>query len=229
MKCYVIHTSPFVQNQVLDIGNYVRQKVLSQVSTAPMFTIIADEVTDCSNKEQLSLVLRNVDRHCNIFCKISSYLLSVTLVFLEEILQTKCSGVDLTKLCGQACDSAGCMAGKTNGAAAFISAEYPLALYLHCALHCLNLSFVKSLENTSIRNMMGIVNRVWVFFASHPKRQKKLEQSIKKTQPKTKVHKLKDLYLTRWIQRIDALDRFQILHPSIVRLNMLVHRTAARI
>ena len=30
------------------------------------------------------------------------------------------------------------------------------------------------------------------------------------------VHKLKDLCRTRWIERIDALERFTHLHPSIV-------------
>lgn len=31
------------------------------------------------------------------------------------------------------------------------------------------------------------------------------------------VQKLKDLCCTHWIQRIDALDRFHVLHPSIVQ------------
>ena len=36
------------------------------------------------------------------------------------------------------------------------------------------------------------------------------------TQPQSNVHKLKDLCRTRWIERIDALDRFQMLHSSVV-------------
>ena len=34
----------------------------------------------------------------------------------------------------------------------------------------LNLAVVKSLQVTSIRNMMGVAGRVYVFFAAHPKR-----------------------------------------------------------
>uniref|UniRef100_A0A1X7TUN3 DUF4371 domain-containing protein n=1 Tax=Amphimedon queenslandica TaxID=400682 RepID=A0A1X7TUN3_AMPQE len=45
-------------------------------------------------------------------------------------------------------DGAGNMAGVVNGTAAIISHEYPLALYLHCASHCLNLTIVKPLEQT---------------------------------------------------------------------------------
>ena len=41
------------------------------------------------------------------------------------------------------------MAGSVNGAAALFTADYPLALYLHCASHCLNLAVVKSLQLTT--------------------------------------------------------------------------------
>ena len=56
--------------------------------------------------------------------------------------------------------------------------------------------------------MMGVIDKVWVFFSSHPKRQSKLEEAIQVTQPEATIKKLKDLCRTRWIQRIDALDRF---------------------
>lgn len=58
-------------------------------------------------------------------------------------------GLDLQNLRGQGYDGAGNMAGKTKGAAALITADYPLALYLHCASHCLNLAIVKSTNITS--------------------------------------------------------------------------------
>ncbi len=70
------------------------------------------------------------------------------------------SGLDPNKLRGQACDGAGNMAGKTKGAAAIITSQFPLAMYLHCASHSLNLAVVKSLEVQSVRNMIGIINRV---------------------------------------------------------------------
>ena len=57
--------------------------------------------------------------------------------------------------------------------------------------------------------MIGVVNRVSIFFSAHPKRQKKLEEAIENTQPESHVRKFKDLCRTRWIERIDAFDRFQ--------------------
>ena len=125
-------------------------------------------------------------------------------------------GLDLEKLRGQAYDGAGNMAGSVNGTAALISAKYPLALYMHCASHCLNLAVMKSLQVTSDRNMMNAIDKVYVFFDTHPKRHVALERVIEENQLRSRVTKLKDLCRTRWVQRIDALQTFQSLHPSIV-------------
>ena len=130
--------------------------------------------------------------------------------FLEE------HGLDPNKLRGQGYDGAGNMSGKTNGAAAIISPDYPLTIYIHCASHTLNLAVVKTLEVQCVWNMIEVVNKVSIFFFAHPKWQKKVEEAIQTTQPLSPVHKLRDLCRTRWIERIDALDRFKELHPSVV-------------
>ena len=53
------YTSADIQNQLLAvIGDHIQGQILCRVSQAVGFTIVADEVTDISNKEQLSLVLR---------------------------------------------------------------------------------------------------------------------------------------------------------------------------
>ena len=217
------YTSPDVQNQVIDIlGDHIRGKILSKVREARFFTLVADEVTDSSNMEQLSIVLRYVDPNdCCIKEDLVTFIecdsgISGRALADKMLSFINTHGLDPTNLRGQAYDGAGNMSGKKNGTAALISSQYPLALYLHCSSHCLNLAVVKSLQVSSVRNMIGIVNRVSIFFSAHPKRQRKLEEAIDNTQPQSKVHKLKDLCRTRWIERIDALDRFTILHPSIV-------------
>ena len=64
--------------------------------------------------------------------------------------------------------------------------------------------------------MIGVVKRLSIFFSVHPKRQKKLEEAIQNALPESNVVKLKDLYRTRWIECIDALDHVKKLHSSIV-------------
>ena len=136
--------------------------------------MIADEVTDASNKEILSLVLSNVDS--------DTLLVQEYLVGLFEC-DTGITGrgsankitsclhslnLDLSNLQGQAYDGAGNMARCVNGTAILITNEYIQALYLHCASYCLNLAIVKSLKVTSVHNMMNVVESVYHFFAAHP-------------------------------------------------------------
>ena len=217
------YTSSNIQNQLIDIiCNQIQRKLLDKVKTAKWFTVIADEVTDLSNKELLSLVLRYVD--CDTGSAREDLMgflecdMGITGRCLADKIMTTLQsyGLDLTNLRGQAYDGAGNMAGSVRGTAALITAQYPLAMYLHCASHCLNLAVVKSLQVTSVRNMMGVVDRVSVFFATHPKHQRALEKAIAETQPESSITKLKDLCRTRLIQRIDALHIFQSLHISIV-------------
>ena len=217
------YTSKTIQNQMINIvADQVRSKIVGNIKAAKWYTVISDEVTDVSNKEPLSLVLRYVD--------------SDTLLVREDLIGfVECNngitgrelannitsslhafGLDLSNLRGQAYDGAGNMAGSVNGTAALISAQYPLALYLHCASHCLNLAVVKSLQITSVRNMMCVIERVYQFFSAHPKRQTALEKTISETQPTSKVCKLKDMCRTRWVQRIDAIQVFKSLHQRTV-------------
>ena len=181
------YISNTIQNQIISIlADQVSHSIISRVKAAKWFSVIADEVTDVSNKEQLSIALRYVDTHsgtllvredligfaeCNTGisgCDLASKITST----LEEL------GLDLEHLRGQAYDGAGNMAGSVRGTAALICAQYPLAMYLHCASHCLNLAVVKSLEVASVRNMMAVVGRTYQFFSAHPKRQGAFEKAI---------------------------------------------------
>ena len=136
--------------------------------------MIADEVTDVSNKEQLSIALRYVDIDTLLvredlvgFVECDTGISGCTLAAkitntLEEL------GLDLEHLRGQAYDGAGNMDGSVRGTAALICAHHPLAMYLHCSSHCLNLAVVKSLEVANVRNMIAVVGRVYQFFSAHP-------------------------------------------------------------
>ena len=64
----------------------------------------------------------------------------------DDIVENLASNwqLNMQKLCGQAYDGAGAMAGKTRGVAARIMASYPKAVYTHCSSHVLNLCVVRS-------------------------------------------------------------------------------------
>ena len=213
------YTSPDIQNQVIDIlGDHVQAKILSSVRRLTSSPYWQTKSPTALTRSSLALFLGMSILRISKFVKISFSSLSVIPVLLAQKISAfiESHGLDLNKLRGQGYDGVGNMSGKTNGAAAVISSDYPLAIYLHCASHTLNLAVVKSLDVQCVRNMIGVVNRVSTFFFAHPKRQRKLEEAIQTTQPTSSVLKLKDLCRTRWIERIDALDRFKDLHASIV-------------
>ena len=217
------YTSNTIQKQIISIlADQVIQSIISRVKAAKCFSVIADEVTDVSNKEQLSIALRYVDSatllvredlvgffECDTGISGRNLARKITST-LEEL------GLDLEHLRGQAYDGAGNMAGSVKGTAALICSHYPLAMYLHCSSHCLNLAVVKSLEVTSVRNMMAVVGRVYQFFSAHPKCQGAFEKAVSERQPSSSSRKLKDMCRTRWLQRIDAADIFMRLYLSVV-------------
>ena len=63
----VNYQSPRIQNEMLTcVGDWVRENILKEVREQPFFSICADEAADCSNKEQMPLVVRFVDQEDNI-------------------------------------------------------------------------------------------------------------------------------------------------------------------
>ena len=52
------YRSKTVQNEAIQVSaEYVKEKIVSEVKESRYFTILADETSDISNKEQMSLVL----------------------------------------------------------------------------------------------------------------------------------------------------------------------------
>ena len=60
--------------------------------------------------------------------------------------------IDCSYLVGQGYDGAAAMSGIYNGVQAVVKEKYPLATYVHCASHCLNLTIAKAASVQSIRN-----------------------------------------------------------------------------
>ena len=55
------------QNQLIKCcGDVITNILVQEIKAAKFYTILADEVSDCSNKEQMSIVIRYIDSDCNI-------------------------------------------------------------------------------------------------------------------------------------------------------------------
>ena len=142
------HTSSNIQNQLISIlSDHICNATLRKVCSSLCYTLIADEVTDSSNNEQLSIVIRYVEPETASIREDLDTLLECDSGIIDKALADKMLGfvrnhLDPSKMRCQAYD----------GAAARISSQYPIALYTHCTSHCLNLAVVASFKEVSVRH-----------------------------------------------------------------------------
>ena len=120
------------------------------------------------------------------------------------------------QLCGQTYDGAGAMAGKTRGAAARITQQFPRAVYTHCAAHRLNLCVVKSCSIPEVQRAMDTADSVSQFFSNSPKWQLLFEKWVAQLCEGEKHQKLKSLCKTRWVERHEAFEVFIDLFVPLV-------------
>ena len=203
------------------VASTIQDKIVEEVKTAKYFSILADEVEDCANLEQVSLVLRFVDS-CNEIREEFMEFITVERITGESISAAIFSwlekhDIDVTLCRGQGYDGASNMSSSHAGVQGRICEVAPLAFYTHCQSHQLNLCVVKACSVPQIRNVNGVVSEISKFFYSSGKRQRFFEHVIDKVVPSEKQVKLKDLCRTRWIQRIDSYLFFYDLYPAILK------------
>ena len=142
------YLSPRIQNELIDIcGVHVQEGIVADCQAARYFSVIADETTDVSTTEQLSICVRFVETLAKKVTIREEFLgfVSVTSTTGENIAKVILSslsewGLDIALLRGQGYDGASNMSGKFAGVQALVKQQAPLAVYLHCRAHSLNLA-----------------------------------------------------------------------------------------
>jgi hypothetical protein len=215
------YLSPLIQNEIISICNkLILEHLIAIVNKSKSFTILADETTDVSNKEKMTLCVRYVDLNAN---KIREDFLQFIEIQnmpgkgLSDVIMKSMTdfGLNTKYLTGQGYDGATAMSGKCNGVQKFIRDEHPSAFYLHRSAHYLNLAITFRCKVPKVRNCMGTIQSVSNFFG-YPKRQSILRLSIVEIFPQTNRFKLKNLCATRWVDRHDAIILFEELQPVIL-------------
>ncbi|XP_065658564.1 52 kDa repressor of the inhibitor of the protein kinase-like [Hydra vulgaris] len=183
---YISKTS---QNQLVRCcGEVITDTIIAEIKNSKYFSIIADEASDSSNKEQLSLVIRFVDSKFDIREEFISFLHctnGVTGEGLFDILLKSISdfSLDIMNCRGQSYDGAGAMAGHTKGLSSRILNLNEKASFVHCYSHRLNLAICASCNVQYVKNLLTHVKEVSYFFNLSPTRQQKLEEHIESTVP----------------------------------------------
>ncbi|XP_022181250.1 52 kDa repressor of the inhibitor of the protein kinase-like [Myzus persicae] len=154
----------------------------------------ADETTNISRIEQFSLCVRYFEFSSMKMREDFLMFVSVTDVTCMGLANTLLNtldklGINLKYLRGQGFDGAATMSGCSNGVPSHVTKKYPLAHYIHCNSHCLNLAISDTCNIQSIRNCTITIQ---------------------------KITKLKLLCPTRWVDRHDSIITFMELFDAVV-------------
>ncbi|XP_060873361.1 52 kDa repressor of the inhibitor of the protein kinase-like [Metopolophium dirhodum] len=157
------------QNELITLcGKILKEEIVCEANAANAFSIIADESADISGVEQLTIVIRFLDKQSKIRKEFLGFLpldkLDAESVATKILSFMEDSGLNLGKFCGQGYDGCATMAGKVGGVAKLIRDRYNKALYFHCASHRLNLVINDLNKIMVIRNTIGTIKEIIKFY-----------------------------------------------------------------
>ena len=105
-----------------------------------------------------------------------------------------------------------------------IKQMYPKAHYFHCASYRLNLAVASSTKIRGVKNMMNSIRKCSEVFHFSPKKTKLLRKNILEIMPSDQRSTLLDFCKTRWLQRIDGLERVQeLMNPILETLDQIAN------
>ncbi len=170
------YTSHEIQNECLKLLSVQLLRELNKkIQKSACYSIMADECTDASNKEQFTICMRWVDEELQDHEDfIGLYQVdSINSSALTDAIKDVLIRMDLTMLkCrGQCYDGAANMSGSRNGVAAQLLAEENRAIYTHCYGHALNLAVGTTLKQSKVcRDAMDVAFEVAKLIKFSPKR-----------------------------------------------------------
>ena len=196
------------------MADNVLKEIVEAIKSAEIFTVMMDETTEVSAKEQAAIVIRFVDSEEVIqerllsFSDVSRTDSDTLFKLLKKSLVTH--GLRMSQIRGQCYDGARNMSGGYRGVQARVKEEAPKAVYVHCYAHCLNLVLVDATKkNKMARNFFGTLESLYCFVRHSTYRhalflylQAEVEGS---EQHATSVCALKKLCETRWACRFEAI------------------------
>ncbi len=204
------YTAPDIQNEILKVmALSVLRQVVDSIHSAPFLSIMIDETTDVSNREQVVVCLRWVDRGLQAHEEfiglhaVESTAATVLVGVVRDVLARL--NVSINKIRGQCYDGASAMSGSRGGVAALIQQEEPRAIYTHCYGHALNLACGDAIKTCQLmKNALDTAYELIKLIKKSPRRDA-VFQRIKEQLPEDTMG-IRVLCPTRWTVRAQALQ-----------------------
>ncbi|GAB2282926.1 hypothetical protein Dimus_039567 [Dionaea muscipula] len=180
------YTSPMIQKEILNVmATKVKKAIREEIGDAK-FSIILDEARDEAKREQMTIILRFVNKEgfvCERFFGLVHVSDTTALTLKDEICTVLSNhNLNIHDIRGQGYDGASNMRGEWNGLQALILRECPYAYYVHCLAHRLQLTLVTASREVFpifkfLKKVSYIVNAITASCKHHDqlKREKALE------------------------------------------------------
>lgn len=209
------YTSHEIQNEMLKVmALYILRDVATSIRNSSFYSILADETTDISNREQVVICLRWVDDDLDVhedfigLHKVDRIdAATIKTVILDVLMRMDLS---LHKCRGQCYDGCSTMAGSKGGVATLLKEIEPRALYTHCYGHALNLACVDTIKQCRVlKDALDTTQEITKLVKLSPKRDARF-QTIRDQNPiesssGVSQKNIRLLCPTRWTVRADAM------------------------
>lgn len=173
------HVSYLSANVALEfvhlIANEVKKNIKGQIYRSKYYALVVDSTPDVAHLDQLTTIIRYVDENGLAkerfmeFIKNPGHKGNEMEVAMLSFFET--NGFVIIDCRGQAYDTASNMSGKYKGLQAKIKQLSPLAVYIPCGGHVLNLSLCHTVESSDpATRFFMFVQSVYVFFSASTKK-----------------------------------------------------------
>ena len=189
------------------INTHLESKILDQVQKSQFFSIMADESCDVSTVEELSICARllNNGKPEEHFLKLipvdrtdAETITSAIKAYLHQnnLLATKIRAIGL--------DGAAAMSGVRTGVQARLRRDSPLAIYIHCRCHQLQLACVYAARSVkAVTRVQSNILTIWKVFHYSPRKAAVLREiQAVLAHPQLKMLKPGD---TRWLSHRNSV------------------------
>ena len=164
------YRSPEIQNELLSVmGSLVRNKICEEVRNSGHFTLMVDETRDVSKKEQVSIVVKDVEASA-VYENFLTYVTApdIPAEGLSTLVTNTLSqhNLPLSMCVCQSYDGAAVMSGRLSGVQGRIRKLCSQAIYMHCFAHRLNLVLVDCSKNVEFVSEFFSVHQILYLFLS---------------------------------------------------------------
>ena len=208
-----------IQNELLKVmGLQVLRDIATSLHSAEFYSIMVDETTDVSNKEQAVLCFRWVsddliahEDFVGLYGIENTEAKTLVNMILDVLTRLNLS---IKKLRGQCYDGASAMSGPRSGVAKQIRDLESRAVYTHCYGHSLNLACMDTIKSSKVmQEALDITAEITKLVKLSPRRGtifQRLKDELAPLDPGIRV-----LCPTRWTVKAEALksivDNFEVL------------------